>query len=300
MRKRALVGLGVLSLSLALSACGGDASADADPNRTIIMATTPLDEDPTAVNPVAELADLLEAETGREVEVKDVPDYLAVVEAIRNGHADFAMMSGFPSALAVNTGEVDALMAWKGSDDPVSTCIVLEDSPLKSLDDIESDTVVAFADPASSSGYFMPASVLDKAGLKQDEGYKALFSGGHDLSFIALKEKQVDVACTSTMITQMTGSDLFPFEAGETRSIADSEGMPVSMTVLGSQSLDDTTRDQLVEALPAIFAPENAEKLSVLFAAVGDAEAVSEPGKELFQPFVDMAAVVGVDLSDLE
>lgn len=300
MRNRALLGLALAPLTLALAACSGSEAANDDPNRTLVLATTPLGDDPTAVNPVESLAKILSEETGRDVEVKDVPDYLAVVEAIRNGHADFAMMSGFPSALAVNTGEVDALVAWAGSTDPVSSCIVLADSPIQGLDDITPDTVVAFADPASSSGYFMPSYMLDKAGLVKDEHYEALFSGGHDMSFTALAEGQADVACTSTMLTQMHGSDMFPFEAGETRSIMDSEGMPVSMTILGSQELDDATRDQLIDAIPGVFVEENAEDLTVLFDAVGDAEAFEKPGKELFAPFVQMADVVGVDLSDLE
>lgn len=299
MRKSALVALGAISLSFALSACGGDAKAD-DPDRPLIFVTTPLGDDPTAVNPTVALAEILGEETGREVEVKDVPDYLAVVEAIRNGHADFAMMSGFPSALAVNTGEVDALVAWKGSDAPVSSCIVLDDSKLTSLDDITSETVVGFADPASSSGYFMPAAMLDKAGKEKDKGYEAMFTGGHDLSFVALKEKQVDVACTASMFLSMPDSDMFPFSEGEVRSIGDSEGMPVQMTVLGNQELSDADRDLLVEAIPGIFSEENAEDLSVLFEAVGDAEAVSLPGKDVFAPFVDMAEVVGVELGDLE
>lgn len=300
MRNRAFAGLGVAALALSLAACGSsDEEKAADTDRTLIFATTPLGDDPTAVNPTVELARILGEETGRKVEVKDVPDYLAVVEAVRNGHADFAMMSGFPSALAVNTGEVDPLIAWKGSTEPVSSCIVMADSPMKSLDDITPETTIAFADPASSSGYFMPAFMLDNAGLEKDKDYKALFSGGHDLSFIALEEGQADVACTSTMLTQMPESAMFPFKAGETRSIADSDGMPVSMTVLGSQELDTATRDQLVEAIPGVFSEENADALTVLFEAVGDAEAIDLPGKDVFQPFVDMADVVGVDLSDL-
>lgn len=112
---------------------------------------TPLGDDPTAANPIEAFAGLVEEETGRAVEIVDVPDDTAVVEAIRNYHADIGFMSAFPSALAVNTGGVDGLVAWPGSDEPVSTCLVLDDSPLQSLEDITPETVVAFADPASSS-----------------------------------------------------------------------------------------------------------------------------------------------------
>lgn len=303
MRARAFAGLGALTASAALllTGCSGAAAeAGADDDGPIVFATLPVSEDPTAVNPVVELAALLEAESGLEVEVKDVPDYLAVVEAIRGGHADLGLMSGFPSALAVNTGEVDALLAWPGDDAPVSSCIVLTDSPLQSLDDITKDTVVAFADPASSSGYFMPVYMLDKAGLTQDEDYTSLFSGGHDMSAIALQQGQVDVSCTSTMLTTMPGTEMFPFEEGQTRSLGESDSMPVSLAVLGSQALSPERRSALLDALPAVFGEDNADKLGVYAEATGGVAPIVEPEKSLFTPFVEIAAIAGVKLEDLD
>ncbi|MFV0407289.1 MAG: hypothetical protein ACK5LN_10810 [Propioniciclava sp.] len=60
-----------------------DASAATDSQHPITIATIPLSDDPTAENPVDVFGDLLAEQTGREVEVTDVPDYLSVVEAIR-------------------------------------------------------------------------------------------------------------------------------------------------------------------------------------------------------------------------
>lgn len=302
MRSRALTGLGALTAGAALiltgcSGAAGDSAQAADAPLT--FASAPLGDDPTAQNPIKVLVDLMEEETGREVEVTDVPDYLAVVEAIRGGHVDFGLMSGFPSALAVNTGEVDALVAWPGSPDPVSTCIVLEDSPLKSLDDITPETVIAFADPASSSGYFMPVYTLDQAGLKKDVDYKAMFSGGHDMSFIALAQGQVDVACTAVIIAEMYDSDMFPFSKGETRSIAKSESMPVSTTILVSSKMGQEKRDILTAAIPEVFSAKNGEALGPLFAGTRGGEVMIEPGNDIFKPFVRIADIAGVDISDL-
>lgn len=49
------------------------------------------------------------------MEIVDVPDCTAVVEALRNHHVDIGFMSGFPSALAVSTGEGDSPVARPGS-----------------------------------------------------------------------------------------------------------------------------------------------------------------------------------------
>lgn len=287
--------------AFALASCSAAADDAPAPDAPITFATTPLGDDPTAQNPIEAFAALVEAETGREVKIVDVPDYTAVVEALRNHHVDIGFMSGFPSALAVNTGEVDALIAWPGNDDPVSTCLVLDGSPLQALEDITPETVVAFADPASSSGYFMPIAMLDQAGLKKDTDFTATFSGGHDMSFIALKEGQVDVACTSTIFPTMAGTDspMFPFEEGETRSIGLSDSMPVSVTILADQGLAGDKRELLLEALPKVFVEKNADQLGPLLEAMQGTSPILEPDATLFQPFVDLAAVAGVDISDL-
>ncbi|MDN3310969.1 phosphate/phosphite/phosphonate ABC transporter substrate-binding protein [Microbacterium oryzae] len=305
MRVRALPALGLLALgAVALSGCSSsssEAAAAADSDAPITFATTPLGDDPSAANPIEAFSELVQQETGREVEIVDVPDYTAVVEALRNHHVDIGFMSGFPSALAVNTGEVDSLVAWPGNDDPVSTCLVLDDSPLQSLEDITPETVVAFADPASSSGYFMPVSMLHDAGLEKDVDYTATFSGGHDMSFIALQEGQVDVACTSTIFPKMAGAGdpMFPFEEGETRSIGESASMPVAVTVLADQDLAEDKRELLLEALPEVFVEENADELGAMFEAMQGTEPILEPSDDIFQPFVDIAAVADVDISDL-
>ncbi|AWH92488.1 phosphate/phosphite/phosphonate ABC transporter substrate-binding protein [Dietzia lutea] len=302
-RVRPAIGAALAGALLLTGCATGTADGAAEDDRVIRFATLPVSDDPTAETPVVELAALLEQETGYKVEITDVPNYSAVIEAIRAGHEDLGIMSAFPTAMAVNTGEVDPLVAWTGSDDPVARCVVLADSPLQSLEDITPDHTVAFADPASSSGYFMPVYMLDRAGLTRDEDYEVLFSGGHDRSQLALKNGQADVSCTAAMFTEMAGqgSPYFPFEEGETRVIGESPSMPVSIAVLGNQKMDESKRAALLEALPVVFAPGNKDALGTYGEAIPeDGEPMMEPGPETFQTLVDIAAVAGVDISDLE
>lgn len=279
------------------SVTNGETATAADPNAPIKIATLPMSDDPTAENPVEVFAELLEEATGRTVEVTDVPDYLSVVEAIRADHQDIGFMSGFPSALAVNTGEVDALVAWKGDDAPVSTCVVLNDSPIQTVADLKGKTI-AFADQASSSGYFMPVHMLHEAGLERDIDYEAVFSGGHEGSFAALEQGQVDAACTAIMLTEM-GAPMFPFADGEWRGVGESASMDVSATILGRQSLDAETRKVIQDGLAEVFTPENAEALGVYGTYAGQEMLVS-PEPSMFASFAEIAAVAGVQLEDLE
>ncbi|MGF9660820.1 phosphate/phosphite/phosphonate ABC transporter substrate-binding protein [Arthrobacter crystallopoietes] len=300
MRHRTVPALGILSVSALVALTGCQAAASDSGSASggpITIATIPLSDDPTQANPIDALAELLEAETGREVEITDVPDYLSVVEAIRADHVDIGIMSGFPSALAVNTGEVDALMAWKGSEDPVSTCVVLDGSPVKDLEGLRGKTV-AFADQASSSGYFMPVYMLHEAGLEQGKDYEAIFAGGHEGSFAALEQGQVDAACTAIMLTKL-GEPMFPFGEGEWRGIGKSPSMDVMGSVLARQSLDGETRELLQEALPKVFSEENAEALGALGEGFIGLEEIMDPDPATFEGFATIAEVAGVKLEDL-
>lgn len=300
MRRYSLPATGMLGITvLALAACSSPATdaAAAPAGAPITIATIPVSDDPTQANPIEALADLLETETGREVEITDVPDYLSVVEAIRADHVDIGIMSGFPSALAVNTGQVDALLAWEGGDEPVSTCVVLDGSPIRTVADLEGRTV-AFADQASSSGYFMPVYMLHQAGLEQGEDYEAVFAGGHEGSFAALEQGQVDAACTAVVLTEM-GAPMFPFADGEWRAVGESPAMDIAGAILARQSLDDETRTLLEEAIPRVFSEENAEALSAYSSFIGLDVAIA-PGPAAFRSFAEIAAVAGVELEDLE
>lgn len=307
MQLRAPLALGALAAgsALVLAGCSSTSADTAAADDDIIrFATLPLVDDPSVETPIEEIAVLLEEETGLTVEITDVPNYSAVIEAVRAGHQDIGIMSAFPSALAVNTGEIDSLVAWPGLDEPVSTCLVLDDAPIQSFDDITPETTIAFADPNSSSGFYMPTYMLNEHDLQEDEGdFKALFAGGHDRSFIALKEGQADIACTSTIFPEMAGqgNPMFPFEEGETRSIGESISMPISMSVLGSQHMSDEKHDALVAAIPNVFSDENRDEIGMYMEGMPEGiESISEPGKDVFQPIVDIAAVAGVDISDLE
>ena len=297
----AAAALGIAAIALTACSPAGEDSAGAvqpkDPNAPITMAAVPLGDDPTAESPYDVIAELFEEATGRELEITEVPDYLSVVEAIRTDHVDIGIMSGFPSALAVGTGEVDALLAFGGDGKPVSTCVVLDGSPVEELTDLKGKTV-AFADQASSSGYFMPVYMLHEAGLEQGEDYESIFAGGHEGSFAALQQGQVDAACTAVMLTQL-GEPMFPFKDGEWRAVGESPSMDVSTAVLARQSLDEETRTLIDEGFRELLVEENAERLGA-FGAMAEAEATSDPDPAIFDQFADIAAVAGVELKDMQ
>lgn len=148
---------------------------------------------------------------------RSIRNYLRAAEAIRSEHADFGLMSGSPSAHAANTVEIDSRVAWEGDENPVSTCVVLERSPMQEVSDLKGATL-AFADQASSSGYFMPAWKLDGSGLEANSDYESIFVGCHEGSSVALEQGHVDAACTAFTLTEL-GEPYFPFEDGGWRAV---------------------------------------------------------------------------------
>lgn len=88
MRHRTVPALGILSISavLALTGCqtaASEASTEPATDAPITIATLPLGDDPTQANPIEAFAELVEKETGRTVEVTDVPDYIRVPQTTR-------------------------------------------------------------------------------------------------------------------------------------------------------------------------------------------------------------------------
>jgi len=98
MFKRPAAALSLAAAALALTACGGSAesaapsSADAAPD-SIVFAMPPGTDDPDVLAEAGIIEGLIAEATGREVQREMPADYLGVVEAVRQGHVDVALMS---------------------------------------------------------------------------------------------------------------------------------------------------------------------------------------------------------------
>ncbi|ALV41208.1 hypothetical protein AU252_08645 [Pseudarthrobacter sulfonivorans] len=185
---------------LAISGCAGGASASPDsPSTELVFATPPGTDDPEEQAIMGDLSAMVGQATGRTVENLQPADYLGVVEAVRNGSVDVAVLSQFSAALAYKTDSVDPLLVWGASTEPASFCLTRTDSGVNTLDDVKGRQV-AFVDPGSTTGYFMPKSLLAKSGLVDGTDYKSTFAGNHDAAVMAMVNGSVDVACTARQL----------------------------------------------------------------------------------------------------
>lgn len=183
----------------------------ADP---VVIAIQPTDNPASIQAKAEELEAFLEARSGLQVEALIPLTYTGVVEALRFGHADVAMMSAWPSRLAHDVAGADIVLAeqrevivdgeLKVAPYYHSYYVVLKDSPYQALADLRGK-VVAYPSLTSTSGYVYPVAELVDLGLIQRgaPGKAAepkeffgnvLFAGGYAQAWQALKNGQADVA----------------------------------------------------------------------------------------------------------
>lgn len=139
------------------------------------------------------LAKYLEKELGMYVELGLPTSYIAVVEAFGSKKADVAILNTFGYVLANEKYGVSAKLKLvnRGRDEYYGQIIARADGP-KSVKELTGKRF-AFVDPASTSGYVLPALLLKNENIKIKEH---VFSGTHDSVVMAVYQGKVDAGAT--------------------------------------------------------------------------------------------------------
>ncbi len=120
----------------------------------------------------------------------------AEIEAMRSGRLHVAGFSTGPTGFAVNlAGAVP--FATKGTANGIQgyrlISLVRADSPYQKLSDLKGKRV-AHTSPSSNSGNLAPLVLYPKEGLRPNEDYKPIMSGGHDKSALGVVSGDYDMA----------------------------------------------------------------------------------------------------------
>jgi phosphonate transport system substrate-binding protein len=185
----------------------GDLVADAptDPAKwrdpsTLVWAYTPV-EDPAVYAVVFKpFTDHLKTCTGKNIVYYPVQSNSAEIEAMRSGRLHFAGFSTGPTGFAVNLAGAVPIAA-KGLGEEVRgynlLAVVKASSPYKSLADLKGKRV-AHTSPSSNSGNLAPRVLFPAEGLKPEDDYKPLMSGGHDKSILGVNTGDYDMAAVAS------------------------------------------------------------------------------------------------------
>tara|TARA_B100000749_G_C18450166_1_gene476202 strand:- start:37834 stop:38745 length:912 start_codon:yes stop_codon:yes gene_type:complete len=136
----------------------------------------------------------LEQNTKYKFKIQVPTSFVAVVEAFGTSRADVASVNTFGYILAHEKYGAEALLTVErfGHTDYKGQFITRSDSKISSISDIAGKKI-AYVDPASTSGYLLPATMLKKASIKPAE---MMFATRHDNVVTMVRERQVDVGAT--------------------------------------------------------------------------------------------------------
>lgn len=150
------------------------------------------------------LAQHLQASLNRPVDVRVFADYAAVVEGLGFGHIDMAYLGPRTYVIAAHRYGVKAILTQLIDGEPFyhSYFIARAGSNLNALEDLRGRTV-AFADPSSTSGSLIPKLALIKAGINPDRDLRALHTGAHDATALAVLHGQVEAGAIDSAYFHM-------------------------------------------------------------------------------------------------
>lgn len=204
-----------------------------------------------------ELMDYLEAETGYYFTSGVPTSYVAVVEAFGSAKSDIAIINTFSYLLANQKYGAEArlrLVRDQGETTYRGQIIARVDSDIDSLADIDGKKM-AFVDPSSTSGYILPKSLLDEAGIVPSE---IVFGSKHDNVVTMVYQEQVDAGATYYSPPDTVTGELydararvltqFPDVGEKIKIIAFTEKIPNDPVVFRKE-MPDEMKDAIVDAL---------------------------------------------------
>jgi len=144
----------------------------------------------------------MEKSLGAKVELFVGTDYSATIEALKSGRIHAAFLNSFGYILAADQGSIELVVV---PEDPVtgdyghyhSVILTRKDSGINSLNDLKGKNF-GFVDPASTSGHLIPEAGLKKMGIDPWKDFKSVYSGGHDVSLLAVYNGTLNAAANAS------------------------------------------------------------------------------------------------------
>lgn len=187
-----------IALALALAAAAGLAgcsksggSDGAAAGKTLRLSMIPTSDPGKMARESEPLKAYLEQAIGAKIDLNVPLNYAAVVEAFGAGKVDIAHFGGFTYVQASRRFGAQPLVQRDRDQAFHSLFITQVDSPIHTLLDLAGHSF-AFGDVNSTSGHLMPEYFMRDAGVEPDVIAKAIYTGGHDATALAVANHKVD------------------------------------------------------------------------------------------------------------
>ena len=189
------------SLPLLLLALCAASCKSADPAQPLRVSMIPTTDPGKATREMQPLVDHLARSTGGEVQMTIPTNYAAVVEALVNDQVDIAHLGGFTYVQASKRSGVKPLVQRERDREFHSLFITQAGSPIRSLADLKKRSF-AFGDVNSTSGHLMPEYFMRRNGVDPEVIAKAIYTGGHDATLLAVANGKVDAGALDEAVFQ--------------------------------------------------------------------------------------------------
>jgi phosphonate transport system substrate-binding protein len=143
--------------------------------------------------------DYLEKQTNSKIELTIPTNYAAVVEAMSSDRVDIAYLGGFTFVQASARAGAIPLVQRERDQNFHSLFITQPKSPIRSLGDLNGHSF-AFGDVNSTSGHLMPAYFMQRQGVDKAVIDKAIYTGGHDATALAVANGKVDAGAMDELV----------------------------------------------------------------------------------------------------
>ncbi len=244
-----------LILAAALLALPGGAMAQSKPQK-LVVGLLPGESAPTVMRLNEPLRAYLEKRLGVPVELVVGANYAATGEALRFGRLDIAYLGPVTYILRSRSAKLQPFA--RPSHEVVgptfqAVVIVPADSPAKSLADLKGGEV-AFGDPASTSGTWVPRYQLLEAGLVSGRDYTLRVVGAHDAVALAVANHKVAAGGLSMPIYNRLLKE-GKIDAKAVRVLAESPAIPEYIWTF-REGIEPAFKEQIRKAFIEINDPE--------------------------------------------
>jgi phosphonate transport system substrate-binding protein len=242
-------------LALGLFAAIAPAQAQSRPDK-LVVGLLPGESAPTVMRLNEPMRAYLEKRLGIPVELVVGANYAATSEALRFGRLDVAYLGPVTYILQSRRAKLEPFAR------PTHTLvgptfqavvIVPKDSPAKTLADLKGQEI-AFGDPASTSGTWVPRYQLLEAGLVSGRDYTLRVLGAHDAVALAVANHKVGAGGLSMPIYERLIKD-GKIDGNAVRILAESPAIPEYMWTF-REGLDPAFKEEVRKAFVGVNDPE--------------------------------------------
>ncbi len=242
-------------LAAGLLCAASPARAQTRPDK-LIVGLLPGESAPTVMRLNEPMRAYLEKRLGLPVELVVGANYAATGEALRFGRLDVAFLGPVTYILQSRRTKLEPFARpTHAAVGPTFQAVVIvpKDSPAKTLADLKGQEV-AFGDPASTSGTWVPRYQLLEAGLVSGRDYTLRVLGAHDAVALAVANRKVAAGGLSMPVYERLIKE-GKIDGDAVRVLAPSPAIPEYMWTF-REGLDPAFKEEIRQAFISVSDPE--------------------------------------------